>query len=141
MPKNKCLFQAKWLDDLCYIQWLKKKSDEVALCSYCEKEVNIGNMGETALMSHLKGEKHQGISKFSCTNSIVSLLKKPSESENKSQDNMPQTSKKQVCIDNLMASNATTKAEIRWVSEYGLLKVFKEFFIKSQQIICVNVPR
>ena len=28
---------------------------------------------------------------------------------------MPQTSKKQVGIDNLMVSNGTTKAEIRWV--------------------------
>ena len=98
-------------------------------------------MGETAFMSHLKGEKHQEISKFSCTNPIIILLKKPSESENKCQDNMPQTSKKQVRIDNLMVSNATTKAEMRWVSEYGLLKVFKEFFIKCQQIICINVPR
>ena len=28
MPKNKCLFQAKSLDDPCYSQWLRKKSDE-----------------------------------------------------------------------------------------------------------------
>ena len=49
MPKNKCIFQAKWLDDPLYNQWLKKKSNEVALCSYCKKEINIGNMGETAL--------------------------------------------------------------------------------------------
>ena len=67
------------------------------------------------LLLHLKGKKHQEISKFSCTNPITSFLKKPSEIENKSQDNMPQTSKKQVGIDNLMVSNATTKAEIRWV--------------------------
>ena len=36
MPKNKCLFQAKSLDDPRYSQWLKKKSGEVALCSYCK---------------------------------------------------------------------------------------------------------
>ena len=33
MPKNKCLFQAKTLDDPRYSQWLRKKSDEVALCT------------------------------------------------------------------------------------------------------------
>ena len=115
MPKNKCLLQVKWLDDPPYSQWLKKKSDKVALCSYCKKEVNIGNMGETALTSHLKGKKHQEISKFSCTNIITRLLKKPSETENKSQDNMAQTSKKHVGIDKLMVSNAITKAKIRWV--------------------------
>ena len=57
MLKNKCIFQAKWLDDPCYSQWLKKESDEVAVCSYCKKEINIGNMGETALTSHLKGKE------------------------------------------------------------------------------------
>ena len=36
MPKNKCLFQAKTLDDPRYSQWLIKKSDEVALCSHCK---------------------------------------------------------------------------------------------------------
>ena len=72
-------------------------------------------MGETALTSHLKGKKHQEISKFPCTNPITSLLKKPSETGNKSEDNMPQTSQKQVGVDNLMVSNATTKAEVRWV--------------------------
>ena len=115
MPKNTRLFQAKWLDDPHYSQWLRKTSDEMALCSYCKKDVNIGNMGGNALMSHLKGKKHQEISKFSCTNHITSLLKKPSETENKTQDNMSQTSKKRAGIDNLMVSNVTTKAEIRWV--------------------------
>ena len=91
----------------------------MVLCSYCKNEINVGNMGETALTSHLKRKKHQEISVFSCTNPITSLLKKPSETENKSQDNMTETSKKQVGIDNLIISNATTKAEIRWVSKYS----------------------
>ena len=81
MPKNKCLCQAKWLDDPRYSQWLKKRSDEVELCSYCKKEVNIGDMSETGLTSHLKGKKHQEIYKFSCTNPVTSFLKKPSETK------------------------------------------------------------
>ena len=51
------------------------------LCSYCKKEVNIGDMSETGLTSHLKGKKHQEIYKFSCTNPVTSLLKKPSETK------------------------------------------------------------
>ena len=67
MPKNKKVLQAKWLHNPRYSQWLKKKSDEVVLCCYCKKEINIGNMGETALTSHLKGKKHQEIYKCFCT--------------------------------------------------------------------------
>ena len=77
MPKNKCFFQPKWLEDSHYSQWLK----DIVLCSYCKKEVNNGNMSETALTSHLKGKKHQEISRFSCTNPIASLLKKTSETK------------------------------------------------------------
>ena len=105
----------KWNCCPTYLLWFKKKSDEVALCSYYKKEINIGSMGKTALTFHLKWKKHQEICKFSYTNSITSLLKKLSEIENKSQDNMLQTSKKQVGIDNMMVSNATTKVEIIWV--------------------------
>ena len=126
MPKNKCIFQAKRFDDPRCSQWLKKKSNEVALCNYCKKEINISKMGETALTSHLKGNKHQEISKFSLTNPITSLLKKPSETENKSQDNMSQTSKKQVGLDNLMVSNATTNAEIRWVLNMSIQRILRQ---------------
>ena len=95
--------------------WLKKKSDEVALCIYCKREINIGNMGETARTSHLKGKKAPKNFQSFLYQPITSFLKKPSETENKSQDNMPQASKKQVDIDNVMVSNATTKIEIKWV--------------------------
>ena len=64
MPKNKGIFQPKWLDDPLYSQWLKKKSDEVALCSYCKKEINIVSMGETALSSHLKGKNSKKFPNF-----------------------------------------------------------------------------
>ena len=39
------------------------------------KEIKIGNMGETALTFHLKGKKHQGVSEFSCTNSLQACWK------------------------------------------------------------------
>ena len=64
MPKNKYLFQAKWLDDPCYSQWLKKNSYELALCRYCKKEINSGNMGEIVFTSHLNGKKHKKFRNF-----------------------------------------------------------------------------
>ena len=64
MPENKCLFQAKWLDDPRCSLWLKKKSYEVALCSYCKREINIGNMGETAFTPHLKGKNTKKFPNF-----------------------------------------------------------------------------
>ena len=140
MPKNKCIFQAKWLDDPLYSQWLKEKCDEVALCSYCKKEINIGNMGETALTSQLKGKKHLEISKFFCTNPITSLLKKPNETENKSQDDMPQTSKKQVSIDNLVVSNATNKTAIRWVLNMVCSKYLKNFSSNVIRLFATMFP-
>ena len=140
MPKNKGLFRAKWLDDPRCSQWLKKKSDEVALCSYRKREINISNMGETALTSHLKAKKHQEISKFFCTSLITSLLKKPSETENKSQDNMLQTSKKQVGIDNLMVSNATTKVEIRWLLNMVYARYSKKSLSNVNRLFAAMFP-
>ena len=140
MPKNKYLFQAKWLDDPCYSHWLKKNSYELALCRYCKKEINTGNMGEIVLTSHLNGKKHQEISKLYCTNPITSLLKKSNETENKSQDNVLQTSKKQAGIDNLIISNATTKAQTRWVLNMGYLRYSKNSSSNVNRLFVTMFP-
>ena len=97
-------------------------------------------MGATALTSQLKGKKHQEISKFFCTNPIASLLKKPNETENKSQDDMPQTSKEQVSIDNLVVSNATNKTEIRWVLNMVCSKYLKNFSSNVIRLFAAMFP-
>ena len=97
-------------------------------------------MGETALTSQLKEKKHQEISKFFCTNPITSLLKKPNETESKSQDDMPQTSKKQVSIDNLVVSNATNKTEIRWVLNMVCSEYLKNFSSNVIRLFAAMFP-
>ena len=71
MPKNEVkqtYFQSWWLEDEKYRQWLKRhtKDDKVFLCTFCNshKPVALSNMGERALKSHMKGEKHQKVAKL-----------------------------------------------------------------------------
>ena len=97
-------------------------------------------MGEIVLTSHLNGKKHQEISKLYCTNPITSLLKKSNEIENKSQDNVLQTSKKQVGIDNLIISNATTKAQTRWVLNMGYLRYSKNSSSNVNRLFVTMFP-
>ena len=58
MPKRKTKFSELWLKIPDYVGWLLKRSDGLAYCSYCCKEIDISNMGESSLKSDLKGKKH-----------------------------------------------------------------------------------
>ena len=55
-PKNKCVFANKWLTNDAYSPWLKAfKSDKhKCLCTFCDKLIDVGTMGESALKSHMK---------------------------------------------------------------------------------------
>jgi hypothetical protein len=61
MSKNKCIFSAKWLSQESYKPWLKefKGDKQKCLCSLCDKLIDIGTMGESALKSHMKSERHK----------------------------------------------------------------------------------
>ena len=52
---------SRWLQKPLYKEWLREiKGDKHrARCIVCMKDVDISNMGESALTSHLKGKKHQ----------------------------------------------------------------------------------
>ena len=52
MPKNNCLFQVRCLEHELFNHWIRKKSDTVAIFSYCLKDVSVVNM-EPALTSHI----------------------------------------------------------------------------------------
>ena len=69
MGRNKCLFSRKWLSNKDY-SWVREyKEDKYkALCSICNKTFDIGAMGESALKSHMKSEKHK--SNQACTSGI-----------------------------------------------------------------------
>ena len=68
MPKQaQTYFQPWWLDDQTYKPWIKRcpTDDKVFICTYCNrsKQIALSNMGERALKSHMKGEKHTRIAK------------------------------------------------------------------------------
>lgn len=60
MGKNKCSFKHKWLSTKDY-SWVRQfKGDKYkVLCSICNKIFDIGSMGESALKSHMKSDKHK----------------------------------------------------------------------------------
>ena len=58
---GKCVFNGKWLSDAKF-SWVKQfKGDKhKAMCSVCcHKVIDNERMGESALKSHMKGEKHK----------------------------------------------------------------------------------
>lgn len=78
---GKCIFNAKWT--LMY-KWVAKAEDKhKAYCTSCNKLIDLGKMGEGALKSHEKGDKHLYSTlilllmgpKFACFDPIKALKK------------------------------------------------------------------
>ena len=58
MP-GQCVFNTNWLQDGQYARWLTSVNDKnKACCKICLKDIDIGNMGESALKRHAAGAKH-----------------------------------------------------------------------------------
>ena len=60
MP-GRCHFNEKWLEKDGYKSWLRKdnKDPNKAFCFACKKSIKLNVMGESALVSHMKGKKHE----------------------------------------------------------------------------------
>ena len=71
-------FSDLWLTMPEYNGWLRKKNDTTAICKYCCKDINVSNMGEQALKSHMKGQKHKDRTP---SNSIISHFQPASSSK------------------------------------------------------------
>ena len=58
MP-GRCHFNEKWLEKDAHKSWLRKddKNSNKAFCFVCKKSINV--MGESALVSHMRGKKHE----------------------------------------------------------------------------------
>jgi hypothetical protein len=56
-----CKFRREWLDKREYREWLREVPGDSsqARCGICKKTIDLSNMGQTALMSHMKGKKHK----------------------------------------------------------------------------------
>lgn len=57
MP-GKCKYKDDWTEK--YGDWIGPKTCSVhtARCKLCRKDIDISNMGEAALKSHMQGKKH-----------------------------------------------------------------------------------
>ena len=60
---KKCHFQNEWLTNEEYSNWVQvvPKSRSRVKCSLCKTEIDISNMGVSALDSHAAGKKHKQI--------------------------------------------------------------------------------
>ena len=61
MPGGKCVFNSSWTQEKDFQQWLApvKGDKHSAYCKLCSRQFNIGNMGKSALKSHMNGKTHQ----------------------------------------------------------------------------------
>ena len=56
---GKCTFRDEWLQNDKYKPWLARdKLNSKAKCKACYKSFDICNMSEMAIVSHMKGKKH-----------------------------------------------------------------------------------
>lgn len=83
--KGGCRYNSKWDTHEQYKDWLKpvKLDSRKASCTVCDKIIDLSNMGEGAIKSHMKGGKHvRNIAKLKESTSSVKLESffKPSES-------------------------------------------------------------
>ena len=82
MVKDKvCHFQEAWMHDERFKQWVRKHptDNKKAICLYCHKrEISLGNMGVSALTSHMKSNNHKTVEG---TNVWTRLFFKPRDKE------------------------------------------------------------
>lgn len=60
MP-GKCRFQDKWLKEKDFCKWILRdaKNNNIARCAYCSTNISLTSMGEAALRSHVKSDRHK----------------------------------------------------------------------------------
>ena len=124
MPKRKTKFSEVWLKNPDYSGWLSRRSDSLAYCSFCCKEIDISNMGESSLKSHLKSKKHSEKEPCKSSQTFFQPAEKKVENSGKTSNTNDQTStskesqsssKSQKSITSFIERDALITAEIRWV--------------------------
>ena len=60
MP-GRCHFNEKWLEKDAYKSWLQKddKNSNTAFCFAWKKSIDLNVIGESAMVNHMKGKKHE----------------------------------------------------------------------------------
>eukprot|EP00117_Sycon_ciliatum_P022771 scpid71843/ scgid19539/ len=71
-----CAFSDKWLSQDKYRSWIAPmpSNRHKARCKLCSKDIELGSMGEAALVSHMASKKHGERAKLRCGLSISNFL-------------------------------------------------------------------
>ena len=82
MPGN-CSFNDVWLQKPAFKEWLRRVEGQQckARCYACSKEIDIGNMGEAALTSHMDGKKHNQLMDIRKKSTLLSSWTAPKTQE------------------------------------------------------------
>ena len=64
--RGNCIYNRQWELNSQYKGWVTafKGDRKKALCKFCDRMIDISNMGESALKSHMKSEKHKNNSRI-----------------------------------------------------------------------------
>lgn len=134
-----CHFNEKWLEKDAYKSWLRKddKNSNKVFWFACKKSIDLNVMGESALVSHMKGKKHEeyhgknvqsnekttkisDLFSFSASTSMAQQTGNRQQQSTETSQAVTMTGPtKQASqsIHSLLGSNATLKAEICWTLE------------------------
>ena len=81
-------FQDYWLTDPSFKLWERKSDDKTAFCSYCPKNIDVTNGGESAFKRHAglapfedRGKNHKLRTPVADSGSLLGHLKKPESEE------------------------------------------------------------
>lgn len=114
--KNK--FQENWLSLEKYKIWLTRKSENIARCKLCFKDINVENMGECALKSHMATSKHTKLVKEKeearKSLSVLHFLPVTSDKENEHPTSSTTRKVTQSVLQDVSTSIGVISAEIRW---------------------------
>ena len=101
---GKCIFNENWLQKDRYKHWFRRDSNNhKARCRLCSKSFDIGNICESALVSHLKCIKHRQLEKSQTGSSVSNPTVKElfcsdtTHPGNKTKDSRPSTSTYSTC--------------------------------------------
>ena len=118
---RKSRFLDSWLKNPLYSAWiLHGKVDALARCKWCIKDVDVSNMGESALKSHMKGKKHIDHTPSDNCQSLNTHFQKSKKIEEPTTvqvitNSSLVTNENQAAIDNMFTKENATCAGIRWI--------------------------
>ena len=113
---GKCVFNPKWTESF---PWVIKHEDKFkAFCKVCKKPIDLGKMGEGALCSHEKSDKHKQFQRTdSSQQSMQQFTIPPPPTSAAAACSGPACSTVQPSssvIPNYFSNNDVLKAEILW---------------------------